>query len=123
MLTFGVDLPAHTACPAVFDRSVTTVDVEQRILEQDKTGTETDKTQDASTDTLGRPAAEAASAGLRDLLEAPERILHWVSSSRHRFELKALGMKGGKWVDTGRRGLLEALLRKLRQFCKSSLRW
>lgn len=71
--TFGVNLLAHTAQPPVLNRSVSTVDIEKRILEDEGAATEEEQTGEASSETpwIGWASKRAAAA-------APGYLLHTI---------------------------------------------
>lgn len=86
--TFGVDLLADTLHSLVLDRSVTTIDVEQGVLEEHGAAGEEDGGGDDGSGSLGGTAAgkaarreasgrEAAAAGR--LAELPGVLLEWAA--------------------------------------------
>jgi len=80
--TFAKDLLAHTGCPPVLDSPVTTVDVEETVLDKPEATSERQRAYDTGRDPgrTGHAAAEAAAtAGLLDLVLYPaEVVLHGV---------------------------------------------
>lgn len=86
--TFAVNLLAHTCCPPIFDRSVTTIDVEKGVLNSpDSTTKQKDATQSATHSRSGGHAAREtparSTARSSDLLDPVQVVLHWVRSVVH----------------------------------------